>query len=263
MGITDLFAKLGWTKPQPYVEATAPAEQPVAKPVESFESKLRRYAAHGRAKEAIMQDNDGLFAIKPAARAGDVEFLRELHKRDPAVFARKDYWVLKEGLTNAIVRQKIDVVDFFLNEAEINPEYGHLDRHGRDESYKFPNWDALFVAAVGFETRNFMHEPGTVWQNDMEADPKSVEIFEMVLDAYKEKYEGDPEGLAKAINRGYSLPDGNTFWNSDYMDYRVMSTKSSSATTLDAARPNLKERLEQALREQKSVQPATLTAPRV
>ena len=47
------------------------------------------------------------------------------------------------------------------------------------------------------------------------------------------------------------------------MDYRVMSTKSSSATTLDAARPNLKERLEQALREQKSVQPATLTAPRV
>ena len=85
----------------------------------------------------------------------------------------------------------------------------------------------------------------------------------MVLDAYKEKYEGDPEGLAKAINRGYSLPDGNTFWNSDYMDYRVMSTKSSSATTLDAARPNLKERLEQALREQKSVQPATLTAPRV
>jgi hypothetical protein len=85
----------------------------------------------------------------------------------------------------------------------------------------------------------------------------------MVLDAYKEKYEGDPEGLAKAINRGYSLPDGNTFWNSDYMDYRVMSTKSSCATTLDAARPNLKERLEQTLREQKSAQPAMLMAPRV
>lgn len=260
MGITAIFTRLGLIKPKAELEVVTPVEQPVAKPVESFESKLGRYAAHGRAKEAIMQDSDGLFAIKPASRAGDVEFLRELHKREPKVFARKDYWVLKEGLTSAITRNKVEVVEFFLKEAQVNPEYGHLDRHGRDESYKFPNWDALFVAAVGFETHNFMHEPGTVWQNEMEADSKSVEIFELVLDAYKVKYEGDTEGLEKAITRGYSLPNNNTYWNGDYY---VMGTSSSYATTLDAARPNLKERLEQTLRELKSAQPATLMAPRV
>ena len=247
MRIRDIFAMMGRGK-QTVTEAEvqAPVPAPEVKPVASFEDKLARYAKIGRKTEISFKDDDYEYAVNPAAKAGDIEFLREVYARRPEIFENKDNLLHKDGLSYAIAAGKSAVVDFYLNEVGINPEYSAVDRYKRDESYKFPNWDALFVASVAFRPTNFMHEPGTLWQSPVGAGASAEVVFDIVLDAYKAKYADDPQGLKSAIERSYSLPDGNTFYNGSFY---VQSTKRSSATTIDAACPSLKVKLQKTLHE--------------
>lgn len=241
---------------RPSVQQNSPSatDNDAAKDDAEFEKKLNAYATKGRAaKEIIPDDNSGKLALKPAAAQGDISFLKELFKRQPDIFENKSSWLLKEGLTQAIIHKHPKTVRFLLDDIKVDPDFSN-----HREAYKFPQWDALFVAATGVIPTNFRHTAGKNWNVATPADDKALEIFEMVLDAYIDKYIIDPyandeqtniKELLQAIEQQFSLPDNNTYMVSDNL---VASTKMSYASTLTAARPNIAPILQSAIKNIKN-----------
>lgn len=227
----------------------AAAVQPVI-PAPTFEQKLAIYAEQGRKKgdTILHQDDDTKLALKSAAAEGDTAFLRTALERRPDIAKNITGYLLKETLTQAIVNKHPQTVSFLLEDAGVDPQPCVTNQFGKDESYKHPQWDALFVAATGVIPHDFIHTPGKVWQIEQNADVSAIEIFDTVLSAYTYKYRNDPQGLLSAISENFSMPNNNVYWGGDY---NVGSTSSSYASTLGAARPNLAPVLESCVRSLK------------
>lgn len=221
-----------------------------AAPAVNFEVKLNIYATQGRkANEVILDQSDDIkFSLKPAAAQGDTAFLREAMEKRPDIAKQSNNLLLKEALTLAIVNKHPQTVAFLLDDIGIEPDVSDTEQFDQQAIHN-PRWDALFVAATGMIPLNLHHAPGTVWNPNALADAKALEVFDTVLSAYTYKYRDNPQAFLNAVTKSFSLQDDKTYYVDDY---KVASTASSYANTLNATRANIAPVLDSTIRSLKA-----------
>lgn len=130
-----------------------------------------------------------------------------------------DFRSVQEALCFAIQAVDTELVAAFL-ETDIDVE----------APADLPMFSATFVAMTGFIPHDFSHRPRESWQSKHPTTQEGADIFADVLDALKDKYEGDRVGYIEAVGRQYELED----------PYRYEYGK-NYVSALDAARPGIQD----------------------